>query len=136
MALKPCRECGHKVSSEAKTCPNCGARKPGWGRFAYAFPGLFALLIVGSCTVAAFSQETDIYYAELKQWVFKPCAEVGAAMSKQFVPSEKRSKITLSARSVPSSLAIRARSRLPLTPQITSRVGSRRVLPPGPRLSG
>ncbi len=26
--MKQCRECGHKVSSEAKTCPNCGARKP------------------------------------------------------------------------------------------------------------
>ena len=81
MALKACRECGHKVSLEAKTCPNCGAKKPGWGRFVYAFPGLFALLIVGSCAVAAFSQETDIYYAEIKQWVVEPCAEVGAALA-------------------------------------------------------
>ena len=28
MALKPCRECKAKVSSEAKTCPNCGISKP------------------------------------------------------------------------------------------------------------
>lgn len=28
MALKTCRECGHKVSSEAKVCPNCGVKEP------------------------------------------------------------------------------------------------------------
>lgn len=28
MALQPCRECGHEVSTEADTCPNCGVRKP------------------------------------------------------------------------------------------------------------
>ena len=28
MALKPCRECKKKVSTEALTCPNCGAPDP------------------------------------------------------------------------------------------------------------
>ena len=28
MALKSCRECGEKVSSEANTCPKCGVPKP------------------------------------------------------------------------------------------------------------
>lgn len=28
MALKPCRECGQEVSTEAKTCPNCGVKHP------------------------------------------------------------------------------------------------------------
>lgn len=28
MALKPCRECKATVSSDAKTCPNCGISKP------------------------------------------------------------------------------------------------------------
>ena len=28
MALKPCRECKKKVSTEAVTCPNCGAPNP------------------------------------------------------------------------------------------------------------
>ena len=28
MALKPCRECKKKVSTEATTCPSCGAPKP------------------------------------------------------------------------------------------------------------
>lgn len=26
MALEQCIECGHEISTEAKTCPNCGAR--------------------------------------------------------------------------------------------------------------
>lgn len=26
MALTPCIECGHEISTEAKTCPNCGAK--------------------------------------------------------------------------------------------------------------
>jgi TM2 domain-containing membrane protein YozV/RNA polymerase subunit RPABC4/transcription elongation factor Spt4 len=28
MALLPCRECGHNVSTEATTCPNCGVPGP------------------------------------------------------------------------------------------------------------
>ena len=28
MALKPCRECKKKVSTEANTCPNCGVPNP------------------------------------------------------------------------------------------------------------
>lgn len=28
MALKPCRECGEKVSTHAKACPKCGVAKP------------------------------------------------------------------------------------------------------------
>ena len=28
MSLFPCRECGHQVSSEAPTCPSCGAPSP------------------------------------------------------------------------------------------------------------
>ena len=28
MALKPCRECGEQVSTEAKTCPHCGVKRP------------------------------------------------------------------------------------------------------------
>ena len=28
MALKPCRECKKKVSTEAAACPSCGAPRP------------------------------------------------------------------------------------------------------------
>ena len=38
MALVKCKECGHDVSTNAKACPNCGARPPsksgiGWALF-------------------------------------------------------------------------------------------------------
>ncbi|WP_407057088.1 hypothetical protein [Citrobacter freundii] len=26
--MRSCRECGQKVSSEAKVCPGCGVKKP------------------------------------------------------------------------------------------------------------
>lgn len=29
MALTPCKECKAEISSEAKTCPRCGAKQPG-----------------------------------------------------------------------------------------------------------
>ncbi len=28
MAMKPCIECGHQVSTDAPTCPNCGKKNP------------------------------------------------------------------------------------------------------------
>jgi len=28
MPLQPCRECGHLMSKNVKTCPNCGVSKP------------------------------------------------------------------------------------------------------------
>lgn len=31
MALKKCKECGLVVSSEAATCPHCGAKRVRWG---------------------------------------------------------------------------------------------------------
>ena len=30
--MKPCRECGHEVSEQALTCPNCGAPQPARGK--------------------------------------------------------------------------------------------------------
>jgi hypothetical protein len=31
MAMAKCRECGREVSSQAKTCPNCGVKRPAAG---------------------------------------------------------------------------------------------------------
>src|SRR5690349_17714325 len=28
MALKPCKECGREVSTDARACPHCGKEKP------------------------------------------------------------------------------------------------------------
>ncbi len=50
MALKACPECGKEISTDAKTCPNCGAKQPrkvgilGW--IAAAFVGVVAYNMV------------------------------------------------------------------------------------------
>jgi len=47
MALSKCRECGNQVSTEAKTCPQCGAKvKRPMSKTKKILLGLFALLIV------------------------------------------------------------------------------------------
>ena len=33
--MKACRDCGAEVSKSARSCPQCGARKPTMGRFEY-----------------------------------------------------------------------------------------------------
>jgi hypothetical protein len=45
MALKKCKECGKEVSTEAKACPNCGAKPPG-RTSAFTWFVLFALTAV------------------------------------------------------------------------------------------
>lgn len=47
MAMKSCRECGHKVSSEAKICPGCGVKKP------YQSP-VRGLIFIGIVVIAVF----------------------------------------------------------------------------------
>lgn len=49
MAMKPCRECGHEVSTSAKTCPNCGVRHPAGSKGA-VLGCLGLLVLVGMCS--------------------------------------------------------------------------------------
>lgn len=42
MAMRPCRECGQDISTKAKTCPNCGVKKP--GRKEYGWKSLLLIL--------------------------------------------------------------------------------------------
>lgn len=57
MALAPCETCGERISTEARACPRCGAKKPGGVKEgAYLLPKdspapLFAL--VGMLVLAA-----------------------------------------------------------------------------------
>jgi len=46
MALRNCRECGHQVSTKAKTCPNCGARHPLQSPLRVIVPMAFFLLCI------------------------------------------------------------------------------------------
>lgn len=43
MALTKCKECGHEVASNAKTCPNCGVKYPG---FALGWIGLIIFFVL------------------------------------------------------------------------------------------
>jgi len=48
MALNKCKECGKEVSSQAKTCPHCGAPVQAGGIFAMAIliAVFFVLILV------------------------------------------------------------------------------------------
>lgn len=57
MALKPCRECGHEVSTDAKICPHCGVRSPtASGGLKNAPLGIFIILFVIAVWVIATSK--------------------------------------------------------------------------------
>lgn len=45
MALKKCKECGHEVSTTAKTCPHCGA-KPNKGIGCLGVIGVFIFIVI------------------------------------------------------------------------------------------
>ena len=51
--LKPCRDCGHMVSSRADACPWCRTTKPGQ-RFLQRHP-LNGLLVLGTLLYGAFN---------------------------------------------------------------------------------
>ena len=48
MAMTKCRECGQAVSSDAKACPNCGAKDPSMSSYITTAVGgcLFLIVIV------------------------------------------------------------------------------------------
>lgn len=49
MALKKCKECGHDISTDASSCPNCGKKQPSKiGRILLTGAGLLVLLSVVS----------------------------------------------------------------------------------------
>lgn len=51
MALKACKECGHQVSTEAKSCPQCGAKAPPgkrMGVLGMVFVGVMSFGILGA----------------------------------------------------------------------------------------
>ncbi len=47
MALKACRECKKEISTEAKTCPHCGASSPATNSMALSILRVSAVAIVG-----------------------------------------------------------------------------------------
>ncbi len=53
MGLKKCRDCGRDVSTQAKSCPNCGAPPPSSRGTLRAF-GLIVMAFLGVALVVAF----------------------------------------------------------------------------------
>jgi len=46
MALVKCEECGKEISSEAESCPSCGAKPEKMGLFRKIFIGLLVLIVI------------------------------------------------------------------------------------------
>lgn len=44
MALKPCRQCGQQIATDAKVCPHCGTAKP--GKSFHARRGLLLVIVL------------------------------------------------------------------------------------------
>ncbi len=51
MALVKCKECGNQVSTDAKSCPSCGAKPPkqGMGLLAKFFLLIVVIMAIGKC---------------------------------------------------------------------------------------
>lgn len=48
MAMIACKECGHQISSKAKSCPNCGAKVPKTvGILGWMIAALFGIFVFG-----------------------------------------------------------------------------------------
>ena len=62
MALSPCVECGHEISSEAKICPHCGAKNRCYKSKAWRY----WLLAVG-IIIAYLANEVRNYELNIKE---------------------------------------------------------------------
>lgn len=62
MSMIKCRECGKEVSSEAKTCPNCGVATPHkmglFKKFIFTVIGFFVFIIVFTVIINASGTTT------------------------------------------------------------------------------
>lgn len=61
MALNPCKECAAKISDEAKTCPQCGAKQP---QGVTLLGAVVVLLIFGFFLKAVFEGEAPVRAAQ------------------------------------------------------------------------
>jgi hypothetical protein len=53
--LKPCRQCSHKVATDAQSCPSCGTALPAAGGGLLAFQGLMYMIALGALGWALLS---------------------------------------------------------------------------------
>ena len=74
--LKPCRDCGHEVSRGAKSCPQCGQKKPGKG-FTERHPlvgfmaigmTIYVVANVVSTTTTSSGGSTEMVEGRIARW--------------------------------------------------------------------
>lgn len=56
MALIKCKECGHLLSTEASTCPGCGAKNPRTKLSTWIIGGIFAIMVF-QCTSSSIDKD-------------------------------------------------------------------------------
>lgn len=81
MALKTCREYGHKVSSEAKVCPNCGVKEP------YQSP-VRGLIFIAIVIIAIYKGCSDDGSSTSNSYHSDDIASSNAPTSQPFVSSD------------------------------------------------
>lgn len=59
MAMKPCVECKQQISTDAKSCPNCGKRNPTTSPKATAITAVIFVLFVGYCATRLANLDTS-----------------------------------------------------------------------------
>jgi hypothetical protein len=59
MALRPCKECGREISTEARTCPHCGKKDPTGSHSSRAALGCLSLILIGVFVSLLSSKSED-----------------------------------------------------------------------------
>ena len=82
MSMKPCRECKKEISSEAKTCPNCGVKKPHRDKIGMGGAivlAVAALLILGALISEPEPESAEDRAARLEQEAAEAAASIAEA---------------------------------------------------------
>ena len=71
MALVKCHECGNQVSTEAKNCPQCGAKvKRPTSRTTIVLGGLFAVAVAAAVVqTGGGKDESTVFYFRCHGWI-------------------------------------------------------------------
>lgn len=80
MALVPCRECNHQVSTKAKTCPNCGIGEPARSTAKDFWHGLIGLALIGGLIYWVWPSDTAQQETQEATVVAEPAEETTATV--------------------------------------------------------
>lgn len=97
MPLVPCRECEHGVSSEAASCPNCGASSPArrpskeWFPCVHCGSARTQQIGAGAIALASFAGAGCMIWIPVIGWILAPLLFLVAivAVLSAVIPSSK-----------------------------------------------